>query len=93
VISLSSGMIARLTSTKSPGLFIRAAALVLDQFPTAQFVFAGAPTEPSYVAAVQWLARSLGMDSQVGSLEPCCLAMFAVTLQLHVERCSSSLGL
>lgn len=58
------GMVARLVSTKSPGMFVRAAAIIRQRYPTALFAYAGS-SPPDYLEALQILAGDLGLLPQV----------------------------
>lgn len=68
VASLCAGMVARLTSTKSPGMFLRAAAIIASQMPNVKFVLAGGETHAGFRLTMEWLASHVGLTSEVRCL-------------------------
>ncbi len=69
------GTLARLVPFKGHHHIIRAAALLMDEFPGLRIVLAGAPVReyPDYPAQLRALARELGLDGRVelpGFVEP-----------------------
>ena len=59
------GFVARVTSTKGPGMFVRAAAEVVKRLPNARFVMVGQPRQHVYMEHLQWLVDKLGLTRHV----------------------------
>ena len=61
------GLIARISLEKGPGLFLAAAALVLQQIPDARFLMVGKPARKEYLEAIEKLAQAYGVADKVRS--------------------------
>jgi glycosyltransferase involved in cell wall biosynthesis len=59
------GYVARLTSTKSPGMFLRVAAKLGKLLPNARFVLAGRETHLGFQSLMEQFAEDLGLTSRV----------------------------
>jgi glycosyltransferase involved in cell wall biosynthesis len=57
--------VANIRRIKGVDVFIRAAAVLRSDFPSAAFVIAGWPNEPQYLAELKQLVTDLGLESNV----------------------------
>ena len=57
--------VANIRRIKGLDVFIRAAAIVRSDFPSAAFVIAGSPNEPQYLAELKQLVADLGLQENV----------------------------
>lgn len=60
----AAGYVARLTSTKSPGMFLRVAAELRKLLPNSRFVLAGRETHHGFQALMERFAEDLGLATR-----------------------------